>query len=156
MQINLAELCAAFHAEFCAVRKLCAAVGAESGLGGRFGGLFAAAVGAEGHVRAVGRAAGARPAALGGLGSGLLAATAGAEGHIVAVGGAAGAFPAALLSLLLLGLLLLSLLILHLLLVGGGERARHVARGIHAKANAHERCARARGVAAGGFHAARY
>mgnify|MGYP007022011409 CR=1 FL=1 len=105
MQINLVELCAAFHAEFCAVRKLCAAVGAEGGLGGRFGGLFAAAVGAEGHVRAVGRAAGARPAALGGLGSGLLAAAAGAEGHIVAVGGAAGAFPAALLSLLLLGLL---------------------------------------------------
>ena len=156
MQINLVELCAAFHAEFCAVRKLCAAVGAEGGLGGRFGGLFAAAVGAEGHVRAVGRAAGARPAALGGLGSGLLAAAAGAEGHIVAIGGAAGAFPAALLSLLLLGLLLLSLLILHLLLVGGGERARHVARGIHAKANAHERRARARGVAAGGFHAARY
>ena len=30
MQINLVELCAAFHAEFCAVRKLCAAVGAES------------------------------------------------------------------------------------------------------------------------------
>ena len=101
LQINLVELCAAFHAEFCAVRKLCAAVGAEGGLGGRFG-LFAAAVGAEGHVRAVGRAAGARPAALGGLGSGLLAAAAGAEGHIVAVGGAAGAFPAALLGLLLL------------------------------------------------------
>ena len=79
MLIDLAELCAAFHAEFCAVRKLCAAVGAEGGLGGRFGGLFAAAVGAEGHVRAVGRAAGARPAALGGLGSGLLAAAAGAE-----------------------------------------------------------------------------
>lgn len=153
MLIDLAELCAAFHAEFCAVRKLCAAVGAEGGLGGRFGGLFAAAVGAEGHVRAVGRAAGARPAALGGLGGGLLAAAAGAEGHIVAVGGAAGAFPAALLGLLLH---LLLLLILHLLLVGGGERARHVARGIHAQANAHERRARARGVAAGGFHAARH
>ena len=153
LRINLVELGAALGAELCAVGQLCAAVGAEGGLGGGFGGLFAAAVGTEGHVSAVGRAAGARPAALGGLGSGLLAAAAGAEGHIVAVGRAAGALPAALLGLLLR---LLLLLILHLLLIGGGERACHVARGIHAKANAHERCARARGVAAGGFHAARH
>lgn len=135
MQINLAELCAAFHAEFCAVRKLCAAVGAKADLAAASAGFLLPRWGRRPCSRRWSRrrSTSSRPRR---LGSGLLAATAGAEGHIVAVGGAAGAFPAALLSLLLLGLLLLSLLILHLLLVGGGERARHVARGIHAKANA--------------------
>ena len=87
----------------------------------------------------------------GSLPLGLLRAAARAEGHARSVVRAAGALPAARGLLRLLGLLLL-----HLLLVGGGERARHAARGVHAEAHAHEGRARARFVAARGLDAARH